>query len=256
VALLSHNTNQHQIYYQIMSFLGLSQSCSLGQRQRLGLRYRQTQSLSLIQTLELRIELRQDQIMNFGFDLARYTNMLGELSGAHVAPAAVCPHCDLRLKPAEILVGFLPDPHDITVGCPRCKKRFDASVIIGQDSSQAYSFLCGVQLLAVLRGLSEQVHPSTLQSERPEIYYSALFHFGSVEGAYRQIGGRYPYRDEKDLSWHTKARPLLGNIRDEDIAAVLNVSNESVSSLREGFHIRPTHSRKSILPSKTTFSLS
>ncbi len=236
--------------------LGLSQSCGLGQRQRLRFSQRQTQSLSLIQTLELRIELRQDQVMNFGFGLALYSNMLGELSGNHVQPAAVCPHCDLRLKPAEILLGFLPDPNDITVGCPRCKKRFDASVIIGRDSSQAYSFFCGMQLLAALRKMPDNLAPAELEDMRADLYYSALFHFGSVEGAYRQIGGGYPFRDEKDLSWHTKVRPLLGNIRDEDIATVLNVSKDSVTSLREGFNIKPSRSRTSILPSNTRFSLS
>jgi hypothetical protein len=234
--------------------MSLSQSCSQRQRQRFS--QRQSLSLSQIQTLQLRAELRQDQIMNFDFELALYSNMLGELSGTSVQPAAVCPHCDLRLKPAEILVGFLPDPHDTTVGCPRCKKRFDASVIIGHDSARAFSFLCGVQLLTALRNLPRQMTPWELESERPELYYSALFHFGSVEGSYRQIGGGYPHKDESDLSWHTKARPLLGNVRDEDIAAVLNVGVMQVLALREGFHIKPSRARKSILPANTRFSLS
>ncbi len=203
---------------------------------------------------ELSLEQRQEIINGYRTeDLARYTSVTKSLTGVEQKLAAICPHCEYQLKPFEIFRGFLADPVDTTTLCPRCKKRIEASTIIGGDSSKAYVFMCGEQTIHALReGDFVEVAPAKIKEMHPSLYYSAIFHFGSIENALRQINSRYAYRDEADLAWHTKARPFLGKISDRDIAAVLNVPVRTIAELRKGLHVPAARGRR-ILPSLMHF---
>ena len=224
----------------------LSLSCSQRQVQV------QRHSIRQCHRLQLSHEQRQEQSLcqrldQFSFQEKYYEYFLDFVNAAHglsILPMATCPKCDYQLLIGEIMVGFTTDVTDFTTGCPRCKTRFHATNLVNFSTGKEIAFCCPVQVLDRMTDM-EQLDAKVIRVKYPDIYETAVFHFGSRFNAFKRKG--IEYRREH-LDWTNKARTLLGKVPDRDIATVFGVDIRDVRAKREGFHIGRFSGRKTIIP--------
>lgn len=151
------------------------------------------------------------------------------IHGEDYSPTAQCPLCSHKLKPLEILKGFLDDPIDRTTKCPSCEARFTAKLIArGQASTVELLFLCAQQTLYELKRI-RLLTPEALEKEEPAVYRSAIFHFGSIHGAYKANGADYPYPVP---AWKDKIRPFLGRLPDVELARAVGKCAKTIRKMR------------------------
>jgi len=220
--------------------LGLSQSCGLHQRQSCRIRLGQRQTLSLEQKQALRLDLIQESDERFGL----FLNVVHNVWGYQIQPSARCENCDKVLSVSEIVVGFKSDLNDFTTECPRCKHRFQATNLIDVRTGKEHDFWCANQTLERLPG-KEVLEVDDFRKQHPEIFFSAIFHFGSLLNAFKRMG--IDYRREKfDLA--SKAKFCLGQIPDRDVSAIFGVTPRAVLQMRNSLNIRRYSGSGSILP--------
>ncbi len=186
----------------------------------------QTQEQKEVQRMEMRMHLAQI------------------LRGEQINPEAICPQCNHRLTPEEILAGFTRDPNDFTTQCPQtdCKRRFEAQLVWarGAGTRAEVTFLCPSQALEQLKG-RDQLSPETIMQNHGQVYRSALVHFGSLKAAFKENGVDYLF-DEID-GWKSKIEPFLGSMPDTIIAECCGVSVDRIRRLRTKLCIRPFNFR-------------
>ena len=198
-------------------YMGLS----LGQRQTLKTELSQSQVLGqfLSQQLDLRIQL------------------LDQVRGEKFEPKAACPECFHQLTAGEIVSGFTRDPQDQTTVCPECGHRFSANLVAKSvASSVEVIFYCPVQVLENLRN-TESLSPDDLRRKNASVYYSAIFHFGTLKAAFGRLNVTYGFAEEID--WQDKVRSFLGLVPDRLIADVCGVSPHTVGRFRQSLDILP-----------------
>lgn len=199
-----------------MLSLSLSMSCT----QRL----EQRQVLSLQQRLQ--IEAKQLQIRE---------DLVSAFRGENFRPSSVCSGCGHRLTTLEILAGFTNEVTDYMTTCPRCKTRIravmKASSAVGSTEILLY---CAAQTIDQLQHRPMMV-PDEFRKEYAAAYYSALYHFGSLRGAYKKANMDYPHQEKVD--WREKAVPFLGKLPDKVIASYADVPSYEVSKLRKSLGI-------------------
>ncbi len=193
---------------------GLSLRCGTYQRQQLRQRLclRQRQALTLAQKCELRLDQIYDSDGLFGL-------FLGIISHAHgqaMQPNALCIKCQHTLSITEIVIGFKTDVNDFTTQCPRCKQRFEPTNLVDQRTGKEHGFWCRDQTLDRLPGM-EVLKVEEFREQHPEVYFSAIFHFGSLFNAFKRKG--LEYRKE-EWDWETKVKFCLGQISDKDISEI------------------------------------
>ena len=156
--------------------------------------------------------------------------MVLAITDRQLNPLAVCCSCGHSLSLEEILKGFLPDPVNTTTQCPVCKYRFQPKLNC-RDPYGAYSvsFYCASQTLHRLNP-QRFYTPEEFQKTQPSLYHSALAHFGSLHGAFKQLGHNYPH--DKQKKWREKARPFLGRYPDSLIAECVGVTTSAVGQYR------------------------
>ena len=105
-------------------------------------------------------------------------------------------------------------------------------------------FYCAVQVLARLTGHFGGLRPEEFRRENASLYQSAVYHFGSLANAFRQVQREYEF--EHFERWEVKVRPFLGQLRDTEIAAVINVEPKRVTLLRRQLKIKPYSRRREL----------
>lgn len=225
-------------------------SMSLGCCQHQVLAHRQTirqchrLQLSQEQKQEQRLSQRLDQ---FSFEEKYYEYFLNFVNTAHglsILPMATCPKCDYQLLIGEIILGFKTDVTDLTTGCPRCKTRFHATNLVNTSTGTEIPFFCPAQVLNQMTGM-EVLEANVIRVKYPDIYETAIFHFGSLLNAFSRKN--IDYRREH-LDWTTKARSLLGQVPDRDIATVFGVKIHDVKAKRIELNIDRFSGRRTIIP--------
>ena len=200
---------------------------SMGMRQSLSMR----QHLALEQRLTLEQRQKVDSLI-----LTMRLDLIGSLREERYQPKARCPRCVRELKPIEIVQGFNRDPNDFTTGCPRCKHRFQPSLIcFAEGGNIELPFFCGSQALHQLKdkvGLT----PHELLRDHPALYRSAITHHGSIRAAFQAIGAPYPFEEISD--WRHKVTPFLGRLPDTMIASCVGASSAVILSMRKKLGIR------------------
>ncbi len=225
---------------KINNMIGLSNSVRLEQR----VYYRQSLSLDLRLGCDLTIEQRVDQIDTGNWYYASFIDFIDRAIGHQILPSATCLNCYHELSIAEIVVGFKRDRDDFTTQCPTCKKRFEATNLLDRRTGKETQFWCDEQTLARLYS-KEHLEVEEFEAKHPEIYYSALFHFGSLLNAFSKI--KIKYHKEK-LNWPDKAKLFLGQIPDIDVAKVFGVKISEIRKARIEFGIDAFPRSKSIMP--------
>lgn len=225
----------------------LSQSLSTSLRQTHSLRQRHSQRLSLEQRCELGLGLRQENIDHNNVILVRYTEVFHNYHKPMV-PYAKCPECDHKLSYAEIVHGFTNDPKDFRTTCPvaHCRHRFEPTALLDATKGIGHVFMCALQTKDAMMEKwiitpSTPPPPQELRRVAPNIYYSAVFHFGSLKTAFEKIGVEY---DHREVEWNEKSRFYLGKFKDKDIAALMGIEVNEVSAERNRLKI--PISRKSL----------
>ena len=198
----------------------MSMSMSHRQENRLDQRLEQKQLLAQtarelqIASLDLRISLRQ------------------ELLGGSYRPQAVCPACEHKLTPLEIMEGFNNDPNDFTTKCPLCGKRFMAQLILPLPGGNIeLIFYCRVQVLARLT-LMHLLSPEQIAQQYPSEYRSAVMHFGNLHEAFGILGIEYQF-PRAALDWRNKVLAFVGKLPDPEIARVAGVSATTIRRWRQ-----------------------
>lgn len=216
-----------------MPALGMSMSHSCSQRMSM----RQTHALKQEQRLELAQRLEQNQLLVANRRHVVFQDLLFRIRGEHYQPTATCPKCSTVLQPAEIIKGFTTDPNDFTTECPHCKTRFETTMLSRQGAvSVEFRFYCASQTLGRLRGKEGLTLEELKKGELLPIYQSAVYHFGSVTNAFKQLN--LQYRFERLERWETKVHPFLGRLPDSEIASVVNVLPECITKMRREFKIK------------------
>jgi hypothetical protein len=225
---------------------GFSLGCSLGHshrhthRQTLTYRY----SLRQEQTPEQRLEHRQEQMRRAEGYYQRFIGFVGAAHELKIRPMATCPKCEHQLCVAEIVLGFTTDVTDLTTGCPRCKARFQATNLLDKSTGKEVAFFCPDQVLDQLSG-KERMEAQEIRAKHPDIYGTAIFHFGSLLNAFARKG--IEYRRET-FDWKAKSREILGKVPDRDISKIFGVSLREVQSRRDELDIARFTGRKTIIP--------
>lgn len=219
---------------------GMSLSCSHHQEQRCRVYWGQRQTL----THQQKLGLRQEQIAMKNDRYRYFLGFIGVVTGHTMLPSATCPKCSKVLSVAEIVIGFKNDLDDFTTVCPQCKHRFESTNLVDRRTGEEHAFWCANQTLERLPGL-EKLEPEEIKVQHPHIYFSAIFHFGSLLNAFRQK--HIEYRREK-FDWTTKARLCLGKVSDRDISAIFGVTTALVSEMRRKLHIDRYRGKGSIIP--------
>lgn len=113
-----------------------------------------------------------------------------------ITPRTQCPQCGYRVDP-ERDHPWSEDPLDIQMTCPNCQRRFTAHLYVEQMDHPSlpplmphdYAYLCITQTLHALLDIRAARTPhrfpgmKRLHRERPEVFYSAIKHFGNLEPA-------------------------------------------------------------------------
>jgi hypothetical protein len=219
---------------------GLSLSCGMRQRQTVRLYFGKKQTLSL----EQKHALRQEQIHDHNERYDQFLNLVRDVWGHEMQPSARCERCEKTLSITEIVLGFKTDVNDFTTECPRCKYRFEATNMIDQRTGREHGFWCALQTLERLPGL-EKLETEELRVQQPEIFFSAIFHFGSLLYAFKRAG--IEYRRER-INWISKAKFCLGHISDRDVSELFGVSRNEVSRVRNELRIPKYVGKGSIIP--------
>jgi len=231
-----------------MPGLGLScspsLSLSLGHRQRQCHRLSQRPALTLEQRQEQRLKQTQEHLLWSNHHLMNFLRFASFVCSRQFVPGATCIECNHALSLAEVLVGFRNDPADVTTACPKCKTRFEATSLLDKRSGEGVVFMCSLQVLERLPGL-EKLEPKEIERKHGEVYFSAIFHFGSLLHAFNRKG--IVYRREQ-FDWRDKTKNFLGQVPDKDLARVFGVEPREVSAYRRSQGIREFTERKSILP--------
>lgn len=200
----------------------------LGPSLRQGLTQRLEQRLTMVQSLACL------EIM-----IGRQQQMLRQLTGGDYHPNGVCPRCEHRLTPAEIIKGFTSDPFDYTTKCPVCNYRFqpELTALTASGGRISYHFYCSTQTLEQLQDVSPSLTKEELRREHGAIFYSAVFHFGSIGAAFKKIGIEYQHPEKP--SEVDKLEPFFGQLPDTAIASAANVPVRLVRRRRNELGIPP-----------------
>lgn len=220
--------------------IGLSHSVRLEQR----VYCRQSLSLGLRLGCNLTVEQRTDRIDTGNWYYACFIDFIDRAIGHQILPSATCLNCYHELSVAEIIVGFKRDRDDFTTQCPACKKRFEATNLLDRRTGKETGFWCDIQTLARLHDKAH-LEVEEFEVKYPEIYYSALFHFGSLLHAFSKVNIKY---HKEQLNWRDKAKLFLGQIPDVDVAKVFGAKITEIRKARIELRIDPFPRSKSIMP--------
>ena len=202
-----------------------------------------TLSQNIVQTLQLRLSLEQKLKLRLHLFTLRF-ELAQELRGEKFEARAQCPSCSRQLSLAEILQGFNDNPNDYTTGCPKCSRRFMASLVsFGKISKTHLQFYCAIQTLELLKG-REKDSPESISRENASAFQSAVIHFGSLKKAFEQIGAGYCF--DEIGSWKDKVQPFLGRLPDTIVAECIDVPVSAVRYLRRKLVISPFKSSKAL----------
>ena len=227
---------------------GLHLSCGLRQTQGIRLYFGQRHAL----TQEQKCALRQEQVQDYTDRYQEYLNFVSAAYGLDMVPSATCPKCIRSLKVAEIVLGFKTDVNDFTTECPRCKTRFEPTNLLSFNTGREVAFYCKAQTSERLPG-KESLEPADFEKQFPEIYFSAIFWFGSLLNAFRTL--KIEYRRER-VDREAKARSFLGQVSDKDIAVIFGIGVNRVVEMRQSLRIPRCRGKGSIIPANWNMSFS
>lgn len=124
-----------------------------------------------------------------------------------ITPIVVCPRCEKRFDP-DREGGWSNDPYDYHITCIGCGHRFRgalqveprATSVVNERTDRlpiprtdVFGYLCSVQTLQALRDIRDGRQPrrfpglAWLHANRPDVLYSAVSHFGSVDEARKRL---------------------------------------------------------------------
>ncbi|MEI6288619.1 MAG: hypothetical protein WCP18_03535 [bacterium] len=177
------------------------------------------------QKLAQRISLRLDIIQEF--------------RGEQFRVEAICPKCHCNLTIVQVIKGFNRDPHDTTTGCPKCEERFQSHLYQSNSYSRTtIEFLCPAQTLDQLRRLPI-FFPDEIKVKNFTAYSSAIFHFGNLTVAFKELG--INYKKKEKIDWKQKIHRFLGQAPDSEIARCAGISFSTISRMRKKLKIGRYH---------------
>lgn len=164
-------------------------------------------------------------------------DMIASLRGGRYEPQPLlCKQCKHTLTALEILKGFSTDPLDTTTACPKCGARNLPLLGYRTDSgSVIIEMLCASQTLYALRGW-DMLSPKALEKHNPSAFKSAVYHFGGLAQAFKEIGVKYA--EESFDGWLEKVAEFLGRLPDTQIAKAINKPPSFVRGLRNKLGIK------------------
>lgn len=188
----------------------------------------------------MRSELRVSHSMRTDLQthmLEVWRDMIASLRGERYEPQPLlCKKCRHTLTALEILKGFSSDPLDTTTACPKCGTRNQPLLGYRTDAgSVTIEMLCAAQTLHALKGW-DILSPKAIESHDPSAYKSAVYHFGGLAQAFKEIGVKYT--EESFDGWLEKVAEFLGKLPDTKIAQAINKPASFVRKLRHKLGIK------------------
>jgi hypothetical protein len=167
-------------------------------------------------------------------------DLIEAMHGAKVRLKYGCPSCSHQLTAEELLKGFTNDPLDTSTKCPNCDERFQPLLAfsVGTNSDGEIYFMCANQAKYRLEQKGDafsRMMPDEIRKREPMMYYSVLFHFGTLKNAFAKISIDYSAMEVRD--WEVRVRPFLGEMPDGIIAEVAGVSVSQIRNLRKRLKI-------------------
>lgn len=161
-------------------------------------------------------------------------------------PHAYCLCCLRPLGFDEIGQGFSADPLDTSMRCPREICGGPVSVVLRRHLAPAAlveTELYGPrQTIAKLTAEYASLEPMRMRAAHASLYYSAIFHFKTLNRAFAQA--KIPYSHPEVHGWERTAVDYLGKVPDSYIAQCASVSIKKIRALRTARRIAPYHPRR------------
>jgi hypothetical protein len=151
----------------------------------------------------------------------------------------------------EIVAGFKLAADDITTTCPRCSCHMKATFLVDHKAGVEHFFMGLNQTLARLPG-KETMDVDDIRKGFPDVFFSALFHWGSLLNAFTRK--HKDYRREK-VDFEAKAEFCLGQMPDHDVSAIFGLKEAEVTAMRRKRHIKFWPFQGSIIPAKRKIRL-
>jgi histone H3/H4 len=156
----------------------------------------------------------------------------------------VCPSCKKTFASHELVHIWSPDVHDVRAICPVCKVKFDVLTAVSMlnkegkatdDEETKYPWYCPAQLSYAINHMQTDgsaaaaAHWLTVLQDTPEVYFSAITHYGTYAAAIhvaKQATG------SAVIKFHTDPRYVAEMWKPKQIAEFYESSetNASVSS--------------------------
>lgn len=150
---------------------------------------------------------------------------------------ATCPDCGYVLSAEEIFDQFLRDDDNISsaaVRCTarrcRCRKVRPVVRVISSTNDTEVSLYPPRFTLMMLKRKFLKTHPEEIKRIDPRVFYSTVFHFGSVGSALTLSEREYPFYEFPD--WEEIARPLIRKVPSSLISQCLGVPERSINQLQ------------------------
>lgn len=170
-------------------------------------------------------------------------SLINALNAEECLPIARCPRCAHELTAREISRNFSADPRKTEMCCPQptCQIRFHAVLRRHLDNAVRVEtqFYGPRQTVAKLTPELAQLAPSELRANNQSLYYSALYHFKTLNRAFRRAGIDYPHAEI--YGWEPLVRNYLGLLPDFYIAQSVRVSIARIRKIRRAHGIAPYH---------------
>lgn len=162
------------------------------------------------------------------------------------APYAYCLRCHRPLGFDEIGQGFSADPLDTTIRCPREICGGPVSAILRRHLAPAAhvetEFYGPRQTIAKLTAEHASLEPTRMRAAHASLYYSAIFHFKTLDRAFARAKIPHPHPVVHD--WERTVVDYLGKVPDSYIAQCAGVSVKRIRALRNARCIAPYHPRQ------------
>ena len=157
-------------------------------------------SMCMVQSIE--VQQRLSQVMRQTLEQRLVANMA-------IRAIVVCPACQHLFDPNKRRGAWSNDPYDYHISCSRCSHRFIGTLEVEPVASaraldrpsgivpmpravNIYQYLCPIQTLTALCGIRDAREPKCfpglawLNTNRPDVLYSAVQHFGQIDEAIRR----------------------------------------------------------------------
>lgn len=157
--------------------------------------------------------------------------VLFALRGQRYTISATCDKCSYSYKEDEIIESFSEDKFSLVMLCVKCHSQ-KVIPYLSVDAVTMPLYSPFVTLIMLKLSGTSTVLAQDIKADHRNLYYSTIFHYGSLKHAFSLIKREY-YATEINDDWREKITPLLDVLPLSVIAQAVGVPKKSLRKLKE-----------------------